>query len=337
MGSGPRVSSPVELANAHSAELTGDGWVGLTRKAGGDLATIQPLVLVWSKAGGAVERLELPFSGAAAAGGGTPYLVEANLRERRFVYATGTQPKIRLQVWDKQDVGDAVEGSFALHGGSAVSKTQALVALGKMDPNGFVDRPTGPRAARFRNGAWAFVDLPKSPEKDWTDCFYDAAARPQSDEMIVLQICTAPGRELAYAVYRLAADSDQPVRIPFDNSVFEPGAARGEFSVEDDGTIDLGVTVTGREGAVTLARLRGGGRKWHVVRLNMPARLLSSVGVYRDRLLFTDGGSDVRESSDGGKTFRKIEPFGVEPGMVGRCNGWGCTFKSRDRVVFRRW
>lgn len=309
----------------------------MVRKAGGDLGIVQPLVLVASK-GGTIERVELPFSGAAAVGGTTPYLVEANLRERRFVYATGTQPRIRLQLWDKQDVGGSVEDVFPLHGGSAVSKTQALVVTGKMDRSGFVDRPTGPRAARFRNGSWGFVELPKPPEKDWSNCFFDVAARPGSDEMIVLQICAAPGREFAYAVHRLSGEGDELVRIPFDNSVFKPGAARGDFLVEEDGTIDLGITVTGREdGSMTLARLRGGGEAWQVVHLKMPARLLSSVGVYRDRLLVTDGGSDVRESSDGGKTFRKIEPFGVGPGMVGRCNGWGCTYRSRDRVVFRTW
>src|SRR5215213_5005628 len=56
-GSGPRVLSPAELENAHSAELTSDGWIGLVRKAGSDVAAVQPLVLVASRGGAAAERL----------------------------------------------------------------------------------------------------------------------------------------------------------------------------------------------------------------------------------------------------------------------------------------
>ena len=53
-------------------------------------------------------------------------------------------------------------------------------------------------------------------------------------------------------MYTLAAVSDEPVRVPFDNGAFDPvRASRGNFDVEDDGSIDLGSTSPGRS---TLAR-----------------------------------------------------------------------------------
>ncbi|MDC3954359.1 hypothetical protein [Polyangium jinanense] len=338
----PQVFAPDELHNAFQAELTATGFRGIVLKDASDAAKIQPPSFVAVESGSKPERIELPFSLAGDMKGG-PHFMASNLSARRFLYAEGTLPKIRVRVWSNGEVGPPVEGQVPLFGGAAISTTQALVFFGKMDRRGFVDRPNAPRAALHRNGSWTMIDLPPPAEKDWHDCFWDAAARRNSEELVVLQICSAPRREMAYALYRLKGEAFS--RIPFDNEVFNPvRAARGEFAVEEDGTIDLGSQVSGREeGEMTLARLRGGREPWKVVKVRMPTRLLSSVGASGDRLLFTDGGDDVRGSADGGDTFQKLAAFAPGPGSLGQCNRFGCSFVTSDapgggsRVFFRRW
>ncbi|APR81542.1 Hypothetical protein A7982_06891 [Minicystis rosea] len=338
------MSAPDELRNAFHAELTATGWRGVVLQDASDAAKSKPLTLVALEGGSRVERIELPFSLAGNLTGAPRFMVE-NLAARRFLYAEGTLPKIRVHVWSDGASGPPVEGMVPLFGGAAISTTQALVFFGKMDRRGWVEWPNAPRAALHRNGSWTMIDLPPPAEKDWHDCFWSATARANGGEIVALQICAAPRREMAYALYRLAGDAEGFSRIPFDNEVFNPvRAARGTFKVEEDGTIDLGSHVPGREdGEMTLARLRGGREPWKVVKVRMPTRLASSVGLSGERLLFTDGGDDARGSTDGGDTITKLAPLLPEPGALSQCNTFGCSFMARgapgggSRVIFRRW
>ena len=248
-----------------------------------------------------------------------------------------------MHVWGKGDSDATVEGTFPLMGAAVVAQTQALVVLGKMDRRGWVEQANGSRAARYRAGAWGYVDLPQAPEPGWSSCFWGAAARPKTDEITLLQICAAPDRPMAYALFRLAADGDALTRVPFDNAPFDARAARGAFEIEDDGTMDVSVGLGGREtGALTLARLRPGKDAWQIVRVEMPTRLLSSIGVWGDRMLFTDG-AEMRESTDAGASFHTAPMPSPLPGMLGGCNASGCSFdemRSAERgswMSFRRW
>lgn len=323
--------SPAPLVHAISAELTATGWVGIVRKDSSDKAISEPLTLVWAPDGKTVHRTRLPFSME-----GDAILVSANLAARRFVYMDENLPKLRLHVWGKPASDATIEGLFPELGGAAVSATQALVVTGRAR-NGSVDMSNGTRVARYRAGTWSFVKLPKPAEKRWARCFWDAAARPGTDDMVLLQICSAPRREFAYALFRLAPDADRFTRIPFDNSVFNPvHESRGDFTIETDGTIDLSNQNTGMKGSLTLARLVHGHPPWKVVTIHMPTRLMSSVGVWGKHMIFTDGGRDVRESSDSGRTFKKIKPFAHHSGFLGRCNAFGCSFDAEHGGMFLR-
>ncbi|HEY4118652.1 MAG TPA: hypothetical protein VGM56_12390 [Byssovorax sp.] len=336
----PKERGPERVASAVIGALTADGWVALVRKDDADASIKEPLALVTSTG----ERTWLPFSSAGDLSGRVARYYAGNLVARRFLYADGVLPKVRLHVWGKGDSDATVEGTFPLLGGAVVAETQALAVPGKMDKRGWVEQPNGPRAARYRAGAWTYVDLPPPAEPGWSSCFWGAAARPKTDEITLLQICAAQGREFAYALFRLAPDGDALTRVPFDNAVFtDPRAARGEFEIEDDGTFDLSSDVSGRDdGEMTLARLRPGKDAWQIVHVRMPTRLMSTVGVHGDHLLFTDG-AEVHESTDGGASFH-VAPWPTEaPGMLGGCNAFGCAFgeiRSAERgshLTFRRW
>lgn len=337
---------PPELENAVAAQLTPDGWIGLVRQSAKDEAITKPLTLVWSSGDAKVERLEMPFASTSDPTGTVPRLVASDLALRRFLVAVGGSPNVKVHVWEAGKRSAEVEGTFPDYGGHAIAKTQAIVITGRMDRRGFVDHANGRQAKRYRNGAWTSFDLPKPAEKDWASCFWDATARPDSDEIVLLQICAAPRREMAYALYRLDADGDGATRIPFDNGVFNPvRAARGSFKIEADGTIDLGSTISGvEEGEMTLARLRGGHDPWSIVHVRMPSRLLSSAGMDGDHVLLTDGEKDLRESSDGGKTFQPERALARGAlGYFRGCNPTGCAFLTLGservpaRAIFRRW
>jgi hypothetical protein len=340
-----RVFSPPELQHVFHARLTPDGWIALVLQRSDDRAIHEPLSLVWS-AGGTIERRELPFVLAEDGSGKTPLFFGVDATVRRFLVAVGLQPKIRIHVWDQRDEDAVIEGTFFPYGGHAIAKTQALVVMGRMDKRGFVDHANGHTAYRYKNGAWNAFELPKPAENAWADCFWDVTARPGTDEFVLLQICAAPRREMAYALFRLDVEGDGMTRIPFDNEVFNPvRAGRGRFSIEEDGTIDLGSKIGGMDdGEMTLARLRGGKEPWSIVHMRMPTRLASSDGVFGDHVLLTDGGPRLRESKDGGRTFAPIPRLADDAiGRFDTCNAEGCSFlvepprPTPTRAIFRRW
>ena len=54
--------------------------------------------------------------------------------------------------------------------------------------------------------------------------------------------------------------------------------------------------------------------------------------------VFTDGGLNVRESTDGEKTFHEAAQIGTGPGMLQRCNAYGCPFRGlQSSWVFGTW
>lgn len=333
----PEVTEPPELANAVAVEPTADGWIAVVTKDGSDAAKSQPLSLV-TAAGPKIERVELPFSSA-----GDRRLFAENLAARRFLFIEGALPKLHLRVWDRGTKDASFEGSFPLIGGAAVSRTQALAVTGKMDHRGWVERSNGRTAALFRDGSWRRIDLPGAPEKDWFDCSWDVGAEPASDDFVLLQVCTAPKRPFAYALFELAAGATSLERIPFDNELFRAaGSSPGELEVEEDGTIDVGIDVVGLRGAMEVARLRGGKPPWQVFHVELPTRLLSSAVLSGDHVLVTNGGRDLFESKDGGKTFARLPPM-AEGGMFLHPSSFGTSYQvfghgsSPARVFIRRW
>jgi hypothetical protein len=322
----PRVFSPPELDHAVHAELLPDGFCGIVRVDSSDASLAKPLTLVCHEGSRAVDRVELPFN--------QHQLLAANFPARRFLWLDGG-----ARIWDRGRVSDAITGSFFEYG-AAIGTTQALVLTGKPGKLPFIDRANGDKAARYRDGRWAFVALPKPAEKDWASCFWDAQVKPGSDDFVLLQICAAPRREFAYALFSLAAAADEATRIPFDNQVFDPvRASRGTFQVEEDGTIDLGSQSPGHS---TLARYEPAQGAWRAIELRARTRLASSFTAHGPNVLWTSGwwGKDLQVSSDGGATFVEAEPV---DGAPSHCNAFGCAFISmRDparpsKVRFRRW
>ncbi|MFO0549593.1 MAG: hypothetical protein U0271_14465 [Polyangiaceae bacterium] len=340
----PQSSSPPELDNTISLALGDSGWSALVLESGADAALTRPAILLGSR-GRDLERITLPFSSAGDLKGSASFRA-ASLLDQRFLVAEGNLPKVRLRVWEPRGyVGEAVEGVFGLFGGSAITSRQAIAVEGKMDRNGMVLAANGSRAARHRNGAWSFVGLPPPAEKSWSDCFWDATPMRASGAILLAQICVAPKHPRVYALFKLEADADAFERVPFDNDLFTGvQTARGVFHVEADGTIDLGNLKLGKpDGAYELARLRAGKTTWELVRVEIPTRLATSACAAGDRVVVSDGGVDVRESSDGGRTFHSTEPLEDKVGMIGSCNASLFAFTVQDReprrshVVLRRW
>ncbi len=337
-------SSPQELDNAVRFELDDAGWSAILLESAADAALARPAILV-SSSGGAVERLTLPFSSAGDLKG-SPRLFDAGLGVRRFIVAEGKLPNMQLRVWEPRGyVGDPVEGTFPLIGGAAITKRQAIAVMGKLDRRGWVESANATRAARHRDGVWSIVDLPAPPEKTWVDCRWDATAAPAADFILLAQMCVAPKHPRAYALYRLDAGSDTFEPVPFDNDLFTGlDPARGMFGVEADGTIDVGSQNLGKDdGEMELARLRPGKSKWEIVRVKIPTRLATTACAAGDRIVVTDAGTDVRESSDGGRTFAASAPLSIDGGALADCNASSIAFKVYDRgprrshMVIRPW
>ena len=121
------------------------------------------------------------------------------------------------RIHDGHSLSPTAQGLFT---GGAVGQTQTLITTGKIRLT-MRWNADGTRAARYRGGTWCFLGLPP-PDKNWGGCHADVAARPKTDEFILLRICSAPDRALAYALYRFTSDADAFVHIPFDNKVVRP-------------------------------------------------------------------------------------------------------------------
>jgi hypothetical protein len=317
-----------EFAHAAQVAIRGRQWGALLFRDGSDAAKGEPVRMVRGGLGMSSLTIQAPFT--------VHQVRAANLAEGRVAWVDGALPKQRLSVWDDGRQGPVVEGAFL---GGAVGSTQAIVFTGSIDQRGTIDRPNGKRAVRLRAGAWQWLSLPGPAEAGWAKCYWDAAARPETDDFTLLQLCRAPGREFAYAVYALAADSDAPRRVAFDNAVFAAqGTARGTFQVSDDGTLCLGSDQLGSSvGSMTLARLLSGASSWSVTKQRLPTRLMSTLGVYGDRLLFTSGDGKLLESANGGETFSQVTLS--EPAVLRGCSQVGCLLRTlrEERWWLRAW
>ncbi len=306
------------ITDGFDGELTATGFVALVAKAP-DL----PLSLVRVEDEQALPTISLPFSFHA--------LIASSFTAKRFLFAeTTTNQKKKVRIWDQGALSTEVEDQIV---NGAVGMSQAVALTGKPDERGFLSFANTDRALRFRNRGWQPIALPKPAEKGFSDCFWSIRERPLSDDFLLKQICGAPRREFAYALFWLKSDSDEFERVPFDNALFDPvRASGGAFDVEADGTINLGANNPGK---LTLARLPFGSSDWKVLVREMPTRLASSSGAYGNHVVFTDAGPGV-VSSDGGQSYR---PSGEIPGIITRCNAWGCTISgmSPRSLAFYIW
>ncbi|NUP07435.1 MAG: hypothetical protein HOW73_15400 [Polyangiaceae bacterium] len=316
------LSTSPELGTAYQAEATADGFIALVRKDNTDDSVSLPLRMV-EKHGDDATFTEVPFNMSS--------LLASNLPAKRFLFEEGEGPKKKVRIWTAAGLSEPIEDTVAT---GAVGETQALALVGKIDRFQMVSRADLPRGHRYRDGAWRPIELPPPAEKDFAGCFWNVDARPKTDELVLLQICSAPMREMAYAVFKLGPASDTFERVPFDNALFDAVQAfRGTFNVEEDGTIDIG---NNNPGKMYLARLRPGASTWKVIERELPTRLMSSTGVFGERILMTDAGVKTLESSDEGATFREVPTL---MGMLTQCNQYACTLMSpgRSGAYIYRW
>ncbi len=325
----PQYEALPELDHAYAPRITDGGWGALAFRDDSDHAKSLPLRLVRHRVGEAVERYDLPCRAAE--------VIAENPVAGRVAWVEGAIPKQKLRLWDLGMTSEALEGIFK---DGALGESQALILTGRMDRRGWVERANGRTAFRHRGGKWSELELPGPAEAGFAQCFWDVTERRGTDDFVLLQICAAPGREFAYAVFRLEAGGDEPVRIPFDNAVFsQRRMARGSFVVDGDGTINLGNLSLGREtGETALARLRPGANDWAVVRRSAPTRMMSSVGTSGDRVLMDSGPGELLVSRDGGKVFETV-PLEASGSDLRGCSQLGCLFATAGpaRVVLRRW
>lgn len=265
-------------------------------------------------------------------------ITAANTLAGRVVLLEGRIPNQKLTLWEK---GESVRGPTGIFKGGALAQSDAVILTGRMDKQGRVARANGRVAHLYRDKKWRELSLPGPPEKFWAKCFWDARARPESDDLVLLQICRAPGREFAYAFYRLEDSRDELRRLDFDNSLFpDRRMARGHFGIEEDGTINMSSLTLGVKGAVTYVRRRAEGESWKRVWIPHPkTSVMLNVAFFGQRVFLSSGKGKLWESNDDGASFSLVSEKAPEGFLVGGCSAQGCLMDGHEpeTVLLRRW